>query len=565
MQSVAQPESRPRVLIIGLDGATFDLIGPWAAQGLLPTFQRIMAEGAWGPLRSSIPPLTGPAWISFITGKNPGKHAIYDFVVRSSDNYTGKPINASLRDGDSLWSILSQAGRRVGVFMVPATYPPEPVNGFLVTGMLTPVQAVDFTYPPQLAAELKATVPGLTMAPKGTTHPLGREQALVAGLERMTQMAMDTTRYLMDGFEWDFYMLVFKEPDMAMHWLWRFMDPDHPWYVPDADDKLRLGLQTVYRRMDDCLAELLQMVGDDTLVILMSDHGAGGLETYFHVNTWLVEEGLMRLKGNLTTRAKRLFYKLGMTPIGLYRTMMAMRQGKQVAHTMLRRKATAISLLKKMFLSFDNVDWSATRAYSLGNYGQIYVNLKGREPQGIVSPGAEYEQVIGELTARLEVLTDLHTGQPILGRAYRRGEIYHGDHLDEAPDLVFMPDDLRVNGFGLYQFPSKSWLEPTFDRSGGHRMDGILILWGPGVRPGAELSGAHITDLAPTVLATMGTPIPDDMDGKVLASAFTDDYFAARPITYVVAQPTTPRPRSEYSEEDEEEIKERLRALGYMA
>ncbi|MCP4361667.1 MAG: hypothetical protein GY796_26955 [Chloroflexi bacterium] len=554
-----------RVMVIGLDGATFDLIRPWAEQGLLPTFSRLMEEGAYGPLTTIVPPLTGPAWISFLTGKNPGKHRIYDFVGRSAASYTGAPVNASQRDGDSLWAILSQAEKQVGVFMVPVTYPPEPVNGFMVTGMMTPTSATDFTYPLELAVELKAAVPNMTIAPEGLAHPLGREPELVQGLDNLSNMMMDATRYLHGRYQPDFYMAVFKEPDVAMHWLWRYMDETHPWYVETADDSLRQGLLNVYRRMDECVAELLQMAGDDTLVILMSDHGAGPLDTYFHVNSWLAETGFLQFKKDPFTQVKRLLYKLGVTPINLYKLIMNLRQGKQVANTMQHRKKSALSMLRKIFLSFDSVDWSRSRAYSLGNFGQIYVNLKGRDLQGIVNPGEEYEQVIQDLTERLENLINPHTGKPIPGKVYRREEIYHGEHLEEAPDLIFMPDDLRINGFGLFQFPSKSWLAPTFDRSGGHRMDGIVTFAGPGVRSGKQIEGAKLIDLAPTILAAMGVPIPDDMDGRVLAEALDDDYFAERPIRYATAEKITSQQRVDYSAEDEEEIKERLRGLGYMA
>ena len=566
-----QPESEllfrktpRRVLVIGLDGASFDLIHPWIEQGLLPTFKKIIEQGASGPLTTIIPQLTGPAWISFMTGKNPGKHAVYDFVIRSNRGYTGIPINASHRDGESLWRIFSDAKKRVGVFAVPATYPPEPVNGFMVTGMLTPAQATDFTYPLGLRAELAAVVPSLSVTPEGTAHPLGHERELVAALHTLSDTMMEATDYLMNKtLDWDFFMVVFKEPDVSMHWLWRFMDRTHPWYIADAPEELRLGIQEVYRKMDACVAGLLERVGDDTLIMLMSDHGAGPLDTYFHVNTWLVEEGFMRLKSDVLTLFKRLFYRLGVTPIGLYKLIMALRQGHHVARTMRTRKATAIGLLRKIFLSFDSVDWSKSRAYSLGNYGQIYVNLEGRDPQGIVSPGVEYEKVIAEITSKLEKLRDPRTGKPIKGKVYRKEAIYHGAHLDDAPDIVFMPDDLRLNGFGQYQFPSKSWLEPTFDRSGGHRMDGIFMLYGPGVRPGVQLT-PHIIDLAPTILASMGMPIPDDMDGKVLTEAFVADYFAEKPITYAEAKAST-RKTLELSAEEEEEIKEQLRGLGYMA
>ena len=559
-------EKPRRVLVIGLDGATFELIHLWAEQGHLPTMKRLLEQGARGPLTTVTPPLTGPAWVSFMTGKNPGKHGIFDFVVHSPHSYNGKPINAAQCDGESLWSILSRAGKRVGVFMVPVTYPPEPVNGFMVTGMLTPTDAVDFTYPLELAEQLKTAVPNMTVAPESVMHPLGREHQLLAGLDELSDMMMAATNYLMKQYhDWDFFMTVFKEPDVAMHWLWRFMDTSHPWYT-EVDDTLKNGLQKVYQRMDTCVAELVEKAGDDTLILLMSDHGAGRLDTYFYVNAWLVQEGFLHLKKDAFTQFKRLLYQLGFTPVGLYKLLMKVRRGGQaVAQTMRHRRATAISLLRQLFLSFDSVDWSRTTAYSLGNYGQIYVNLKGRDPQGIVQPGAEYDQVVAQLMQKLENLVDPRTNEPVTGRAYRGDTLYHGGRMSQSPDVVFMPDDLRINGFGLYQFPSKAWLEPTFDRSGGHRMDGIMMAYGPGVQANTDISDARIIDLAPTILAAMGVAIPDDMDGQVLTTMFDDDFFDDRPIHYTTAKETAViTGEADFSADDETEIRERLRGLGYM-
>jgi predicted AlkP superfamily phosphohydrolase/phosphomutase len=561
----SEDNTDPRILVIGLDSATLDLILPWVEEGALPTLAAVMRDGTWGRLESVIPPLTGTAWSSFLTGKNPGKHGIYDFIRRAPDTYYGAPVNASFRDGDSLWHLLSQAGKRVGVHAVPATYPPEPVNGLMVTGMLTPTDAADFTYPTDLAAELLQAVPGFTLAPEGTAHALGKEDLLVDALDRLTNMHMETLRFLMNRHEWDFFMTVFKEPDVAMHWLWRFVDPHHPWYVAEAPEAVRQGLKRCYQRMDTSLAELIETAGDDTIVMVMSDHGSGPLEEYLHVNAWLLGEGFLQLRRDVSTRAKRLAYRVGLTPISLYKLTMALGRGPQMARTLRRRRAGAMSAIRRAFLSFGDVDWSRTQVYGLGNYGQLYVNLRGREPQGIVEPGMGYEKVVDRLVQRLHGLRHPRTGKSIPMRVYRRDEIYHGDRAEEGPDVVFLPEDMRTNGFGLYQFPSRSWLEPTFDRSGGHRMDGIIMLRGPGIQQGRELKGARLIDLAPTVLAAMGVAVPNDMDGQVLAQAFSEDFFRDRPIRYVAPRLSRPREEVELSPEQEELVKERLRGLGYMA
>jgi predicted AlkP superfamily phosphohydrolase/phosphomutase len=244
---------------------------------------------------------------------------------------------------------------------------------------------------------------------------------------------------------------------------------------------------------------------------------------------------------------------------------MALGRGRQVASTLRQHKKGVLSLLRSAFLSYNDVDWERTRVYSLGNYGQLYVNLCGREPQGIVSPGAEYEKVVDRLVERLNNLRHPKTGEAIPVKVYRREEIYQGDHMEEGPDVVFLPEDMRYNGFGLYQFSSRSWLEPAFDRSGGHRMDGILMLMGPGILQGNRLEDAALIDLAPTVLAAMDVPVPDDMDGKVLTDAFDDDYFREHPIRYTAALGTRTQDQLQLSLEQEEMVKERLRGLGYIA
>jgi predicted AlkP superfamily phosphohydrolase/phosphomutase len=137
-----------RILVIGLDGVPLDLIVSWAREGKLPVLQRFISEGVAGRLCSTVPPTSGPSWSSFATGENPGKTGIYDFLYRRDGSYHFPPVNSSRRDGKPLWHILSEAGRRVGVFNVPVTYPVEPVNGFMLSGWMTPYAARDFAYPP---------------------------------------------------------------------------------------------------------------------------------------------------------------------------------------------------------------------------------------------------------------------------------------------------------------------------------------------------------------------------------------------------------------------------------
>jgi predicted AlkP superfamily phosphohydrolase/phosphomutase len=557
-------KNRPRVLVVGLDGATLDLIEPWAACGVLPTFRRLLDEGAWGPLRTTIPPITGPAWTSFATGKNPGKHGLFDFLGRRPGSYKLVSFNATHRHGASLWGLLSQAGKKVGVLNVPLTYPPEPVNGFLITGLLTPPDARDHCYPTTILRELCQAVPGYVVQPAGNFDAYGREMELIRVAQGMTKMRMEAASYLMQTLDWDFFMVVFMATDILQHALWHLMDPTHAKHDATVVPALENAIQDCYKQIDGCLGEFLATIDEDTYLMIMSDHGFGPLEKYLHMNTWLWRQGFLKLKSKPFTWAKRTLFQAGITPLSVYRLLRRVRQAGSVAQTVRRRKEGVRRLLDRWFLSFEDVDWSQTRAYSVGNVGPIFVNLRGREPEGIVEPGEEYEEVLEELMQALCRSQDPATEQPMIETVYRRDEIYSGPHLDEAPDLFCIPRDLRYNAFGSLQFPSNMWLETTFDRTGGHRMDGMLVLKGPGVRPGHRLDSAKIVDLAPTILALMGVPILSDMDGQVLQDIFTDDFRASLETSLDLEVPREHHRPTELSAEDEEAVRERLKGLGYL-
>ncbi|MCC7355272.1 MAG: alkaline phosphatase family protein [Anaerolineae bacterium] len=552
-----------RVLVIGLDGATLDLARPWAEAGLLPTFRRLLQEGAWGELTTVIPPITGPAWSSFLTGMNPGKHGLYDFMRLAPGTYDIQPVNATLRAGESLWSRLSRAGKQVIVLNVPAIYPPEPVNGVLVTGMMTPPQAPVFTYPTELGQELRDAPGGYDIWPAEVFHPQGRERRMIAALSRLTaqtERALDILQRRVP--DWDFCMAVFMATDTVQHFAWHFMDATHSRHPAHAPADLRDAILRAYQEMDAVLARLLNQVDERTLLIVMSDHGFGPLEKYLYVNAWLLETRFLRLRNHPVTRLKYLLNRAGFTPILAYNLLMRLGLGAQIGRTVRARKGQVRRGLGALFLSFDDVDWPRTRAYSLGNVGPIYVNLRGREPQGIVEPGAKYERAISDLVAALDAWRDPTTGQKIVGHVYRREELFHGERAAYAPDLFVMPADLRYQAFGEYQFPSRAWLGRAHDRSGAHRLNGLAMLAGAGARRGLRLDGASIMDLAPTILAALGLPIPLEMDGRVLSEAFAEGFLA--PVMASEAESPAAREEATLTADEDAAVRAHLKGLGYL-
>jgi predicted AlkP superfamily phosphohydrolase/phosphomutase len=312
------------------------------------------------------------------------------------------------------------------------------------------------------------------------------------------------------------------------------------------------------------------------VLLIVSDHGFGPLEKWFHVNTWLLQQGFIVLKKGLWTQLKRLAFRLGLTPMNAYYLLRAIGLGKLKQEVVAGRgRGRLQALLPLLFLSFDDVDWSRTRAYALGQIGPIYFNLKGREPQGIVEPGAEAEALRREIVERLRALRNPDTGEPIVGQVYRPEELYAGAHLVQAPDVIFMPPEDaqdQVPGFGEVDFGTNSILTPMRrGTSGVHRVDGVWMAWGQPIRAGTWLPEAQIVDIAPTALHLAGLAVPEDMDGQVLAAALQPEYADPATIRYGppasrIDQDDEPSQGSDVlSAEEQAIVEERLRGLGYAA
>jgi predicted AlkP superfamily phosphohydrolase/phosphomutase len=540
-----------RVIAIGLDGATFDLILPWCREGRLPGFQAIMNKGVWAELESTVPPLTGPAWSSFMTGKNPGKHGIYDFMRRRPGDYRWDTINGTQRKGPSFWRLLSDAGKRVAVFNVPVSYPPEEVNGVMISGYLTPPRATDFIYPLSLKADLeRETGMGSTFFP-GATYSLGREEKFIRAVDEMTDRTARVMDYLMAREPWDCFVGVFQGTDLLQHCLWKEMN--HP--------LLGKAFLDLYQRIDRYLQSLLDRMDDRTVLFVLSDHGFGDLKRQVFLNTWLLDQGFLKLKSGLAGRVKRAIFDLGLVPMKLHQ--LAVRLGLDLSDQMMENRESLFSFLGRVTLSLDDVDWPRTRVYAMGNMGYLSLNVVGREPQGCVRP-EDYEGTLIEIKEALAAMRDPESGEPVIDRVFRREELYHGPCAAEAPDLFPMPRDFRYHLRGDSLFLSRRWIENDWLISGFHRMNGIFFAQGRPIRSGGGLERKRIVDLAPTILACLGVPIPDDMDGAVVADLFTEEARVALAPRYCPAGESEGRGEKDLSEEEQREIRNRLQSLGYI-
>jgi predicted AlkP superfamily phosphohydrolase/phosphomutase len=534
-----------KLLILGLDGGTFDLIHPWVEQGHLPTFARVLEKGAWGYLKSVPNINTAPAWTSFMTGKNPGKHGIFWFAEEGDEAGKVRFVTAADRDATSIWRLLSDAGQRVCVLNVPLTYPAEAVNGVMLAGFDAPsTTSTRFAHPEGILTEIqRATGTYLLNAAVDAHARAGRRDRVVGEALAAEESRLRAALHLMRTEPWDVFMLMIKATDQAAHYLW------------DIDAASQEGLRPIYEFADRALARLLEEAGEDCGLIVMSDHGMGWRQPAAEfLNDVLAQLGYLQRKTSAgqssTWRAFRVAKRLGPRAKGF-----------------IKRSLPGAYRRFGYKVRFGSIEWSGTRAYCDNTRSCIWINLRGRNPNGVVEPD-DYKTLVEELREVLLNLVDPATGEPVAEAVWTPEEIYAGPHTEQAPDLqidwryVRPAAGLAYDGrFGRAR--SASSAKGTMNElTGAHRPLGVLIAHGHQFARG-RIEGARLEDLAPTILHVRGLAIPDDMDGRVLTEALAEPH-SSRPVRFSSAGETEPAGAAAYSAAEAAEVEERLRALGYL-
>lgn len=545
---------RTRAAVIGLDGATMRLLSPLVARGLLPNLGRLLADGVYAPLVSTIPPFTGPAWTSIVTGVNPGRHGVYGFGVMDAETGQLSLVQTGHIGSPRLWQLANARDLSVGVINVPVIYPPDAVEGFMLTGMLTPSGTDRFIHPPSLAGLVHEAAGGqyrvdIDVRPERLAHSTG----LVAELAGLLTQRERVIHALLDHATPDFLMVVLVIPDRLQHVYWGYMVPDgvdDPVYRGPQAPAFRAEIEALYVEVDAVVGRLLDRVGPDCRTFVVSDHGFGRYKRVVKLNNWLRDQGWLTLHpgGGVMQALKRAL--LGMPGL------------RQLIGT-LQRGRVGCSARGAM------IDWTHTRAYTGTVFQQgVYINLEGRQLQGCVK-SADYAPLREEIVAGLAAVRDPQTDEPLFEHVYVREQVFHGPCVDQAPDILPVVkgnDGLLEPGFGSGGVVQYQNHLPY----GCHHPDGVFMAHGPGVRRGVRLPAASVVDITPTVLYALGVPVPNDLDGKVLEGIFEPGCLSTdpprmdgRPAKQVVAslQGGT-QPESEA--EDYDAVVERLRALGYL-
>jgi len=383
----------------------------------------------------------------------------------------------------------------------------------------------------------------------------GKEKEFLDELLETLDIRIEVMFELFSREPWDFFMAVFSETDIIQHSFWEYTDPHHPRHSQHKHHMFGDAIFRVYSKLDKMLGVLLQEKDDQTDIIIVSDHGARMFSHWVSINNLLIEMGYLSLKSDLPTLLKKVTYGLGCSPVNLYR-LLARAGLSDVRYRM--DIGSRQGFLQRFFLSLSNIDWKRTKAYSTMGAGQIFLNVRGREPRGIVQPGGEYQKVRSDLIEDLRSFRD-NSEEPIFQQVFAREDFYKGKtYLDHAPDIVLLAR-APYSIFPEYSFGTRSVITRSFGISATHSMHGVLILHGPSYQKGQSVT-AELVDVTPTLLTAMNTPIPMDVDGRVLSEAFI------RRVSPVHAAPSSQQSREKhvFTEEEEEQIKDRLRSLGYL-
>ena len=483
-----------KCIVIGLDGATWELLDPLMKAGKLPTLKKMIEGGAHGVLKSTIPPLTGPAWVSFATGKNPGKHGCFDFQLPRDSLHQIELISSKDIKGEAFYEVLDRHGKRCTLINLPCSYPPR-IGGPVITDFLT--RGSQFVFPESLTQEIPE-FKQYRVVPK----PHSNIRRYINDIRDLERVRFECAKKLFQR-DWDFFFILFQATDWIQHKMYdRLLAGEEP-------EAIKL-----YEQLDGYIKWFVENAGEATILI-MSDHGFHAYDKAFAINKWLMEQGYLKVKPTETKSStfRETAQKSVKVPVFLLKHRGLLKFG-----TFLYTISQKVLPITPKITTTPN---PASIAYSIlssanGDCCGIYINSKKRFRNGSVE-AEDYERVRSELIAKLQKLTGKDGGR-IFRSVLKREDVYSGECLNRAPDVFAISDGYNIRPFS------------EDDGGNEHSPDGIFIAYGEDIKKGVGINNAEIIDLAPTILHLMKTPIASDTDGKVLKEIFKEGSEPARSI-----------------------------------
>ena len=486
---------RRKLFFFGIDSATWDLIEPWVRQGQLPGFKLLMDKGSCFRLTSTTPPITPVAWPTALTGTSPAQHGFYDFYKLDEN----KEITINLASDlpySFFWDFLSKDKKKVGIFNLPVTYPLGKVNGIMISGLMTPGLASDFIVPSELKSEFLRRFPHFRFAPEikvSRADPQSYRLRLKENIEDAKE-TVKIAKWLFAKDDWDFFAMNFMAVDHVQHFFWEFMrDPQSPYQE---------AILSVYKIVDQYLLEMLNKHGQKYQFMVFSDHGAGPLEKTLFLNRWLLKKGYLQFKQTPLVLFKRLLSNIGFDPqtlIGIASKL------KLVRHSGRLEMQKRNRFVNKLVLSYADLDWAKTQAYSFGMYGGIYLSKRNQKLM---------QTIIRDF--RKDFGRDVTFVKP-------SSEIYQTTNYPQTiPDIQFLLKEGAIVSTNIYAFAGQKLLtDPITNKSGEHRMQGVLAFY-PKIK--AINKAPRLLDITPTILSFFKIKVPSYCWGRSLFKQ-THKYF----------------------------------------
>ena len=525
----------PSTVLLGLDGATFTVLDPLMERGVMPFLASLRDRGVRAPLRTVMPPLTPPAWTSLMTGKRPGEHGVFDFFQREAPDSEYLRLATSLDiDSPTIWSLASDAGRRIVSLNFPLMFPPPAVNGELVPGGWMPWRQLRLgCHPPGLFDRLKRLE---SFEPREMALDMELEAKAIDGCppeELVDWIALHVRReerwfailehLLTEDGPADLIGIMFDGTDKLQHLCWRFIDAACRPAAPDEWEREIIALcEAYFHGLDAKLAQIVALAGEDSTVVVASDHGFGPSWDLFYVNAWLEQRGYLAYKD--TAEASEAAIAVGFA-----------------------------EMTRHVF----QLDWDRTVAYAASPSSHGINVSRTLEPQRRAA-------LCAELAAGLREIVNPVNGRPVVLDVLTRAEAYGGPHEEIGPDLSLVFAD----GAAMSILRSDTVVRRRPFPFGNHQWQGVFMAAGPGIRAGAAIDELSILDVAPTLLYSLDVAIPPDMTGRLATAAYEPEALGARPPRAAAAAVGAPEPAVDVDlrldAEEEQTIVNRLRALGYV-